>query len=149
MNSYINRFHRNECWVGETYVLNLLTNVKVEKRYLLVFMDVYSGQITGWHVACEPGKDTELEALRIAIQISGLPEKVLTEKRHLDGMIRNARYHMLSHAFLRIDRFFALLMKFLQEEFANMPDDVYLKREEFLGGYVCFFIVKYNVGKER
>lgn len=149
MDSYINRFHRNECWVGETYALNLITSLKVEKRYLLVFMDVYSGQITGWHVANESGKDSELEALRTAIQISGLPEKVLTEKRHLEGMIRNSRYHMLSHSFMKIDHFFDLLIYSLQEEIAGISDNMYGLRIDEFAGYVSFFVGKYNAGKER
>lgn len=148
INRYINRFYRNECWVGETYAFNLITNAGVEKRYLSVFMDVHSGRITGWHVACETGKDTELEALRIAIQISGLPEKVLTERRRLDGMVRNSRSHMLSHAFKMMDHFNELLINFLREAITGMPDNMYGLRIDEFAGYVSLFVGKYNAGKE-
>lgn len=149
MDKKIDRFYRNECWIGDTYVLNYINGKKLEMRYLLIFMDVCSGQITGWHIAEEVGRDTELEALRVAIQMSGIPGEALMDKGRLYGLPQNNRQYRKRDTFRKLDRFFTLLLEFLQEEIANMPEDRYPQRVGFLGGHVAFFICKYNEGKVR
>lgn len=149
MNRYNNRFYRNECWVGDTYVLNFMNGGMLERRYLILFMDVSSGQVAGWHIAKEAGREAELEALRAAIQTAGIPGKVMMDKMRPELMIMNGRNHRLLEIFRKIERFFSSLTEFLQEEFSNMADDVYLQRADLIGGYVAFFVSQYNAGKER